>query len=145
MNEIGWKVNGIFKADAGIVDSEIKSIGDKATPQQLLDYAKNNQDSELHKCFEWDDSVAAEKYRLEQARKILTFIVRVPANKENPPIREYQITTERCTYQPTRTFLSNQNEYENLLKRAYAELESFKKKYKILTELEDVFKAIDEL
>lgn len=145
MGNVSWKIQGIFNANAEKVDSEIKSIGDKATPQQLLDYAKNNENSELHKCFEWDDSIAAEKYRLEQARKILIFIVRVPANKEKPPIREYQITTERCTYQPTRAFLSNQDEYEELLKRAYAELVAFKKKYKMLSELEEVFKAIDEI
>ena len=144
MANIQWKINGIFNADVVKVDSEIKSM-DKQTPEHLLQYARNNENSELHKCFEWDDSIAAEKYRLEQARRILMFIVRVPENKDKPPIREYQITTERHTYQPTRAFLSNQDEYEELLKRAYAELAAFKKKYKMLSELEEVFKAIDEL
>ena len=38
-----------------------------------------------------------------------------------------------------------QDEYEILLKRALNELQAFKKKYEMLSELEDVFKAIDEL
>lgn len=142
---VSWKINGIFNADAEKVDLEIKGIGENVTPKQIYDYAKDNPKSELHKCFEWNDSEAAEKYRLMQARKILVFIVRVPTNQEKPPIREYQITTERNTYQPTRTFLSNQDEYEELLKRALSELSAFKKRYKILSELEEVFKAIDEL
>lgn len=145
MSNVQWKINGIFKADAQKVDSEIKGIGKSATPQQVYEYAKGNPDSELHKCFEWDDRVAAEKYRLSQAQKIIQFIVRVPVSKDKPAVREYQITTQRNTYQPTKSFIVNQNEYEELLKRALAELQAFKNKYKTLSELEEVFKAIDEL
>lgn len=35
MSNVQWKINGIFKADAQKVDSEIKGIGDSATPQQV--------------------------------------------------------------------------------------------------------------
>lgn len=66
-------------------------------------------------------------------------------DKDKPTVREYQITTQRNTYQPTKSFIVNQNEYEELLKRALAELQAFKNKYKTLSELEEVFKAIDEL
>lgn len=145
MSDVQWKINGIFKADAQKVDSEIKGIGKSATPKQVYDYAKANPDSELHKCFEWDDRIAAEKYRLSQAQKIIRFIVRVPVSKDKPTVREYQITTQRNTYQPTKSFLINQNEYEELLKRVLAELQAFRNKYKTLSELEEVFKAIDEL
>jgi len=62
-----WKIKGIYKADAQKIADE---IGDnKISPQELLEKARN-EDSELHKCFEWDDSVAAEKYRLIQARQM---------------------------------------------------------------------------
>lgn len=51
--------------------------------------------------------------------------------------------TSDTVYQPTRTFVKNQNEYEDLLKRALSELESFRLKYKTLSELEQVFEQID--
>ncbi len=145
MSDVQWKINGIFKANAQKVDMEIKSLGDSATPQQLCDYAERNPDSELHKCFEWDDSIAAKRYRLLQAQKILIFIVRTPVDKDSPKIREYQITTERNTYQPTRSFLSNQSEYEQLLKRAKMELTAIRTRYSMLSELEEIFKEIDML
>lgn len=143
---VEWKVKRLFKADPEKVDEEIKSInGGKATPEEVLDYAENHPESELHKCFEWDDTKAAREYRLHQARKVIMLLVRVPAEKEKPAIREYQITSQKNTYQPTREFLVNQDEYELLLKRALRELQAFREKYKTLSELEDVFKAIDEL
>lgn len=145
MSDVKWKIEGIFKADVQKVDSEIKGIGESATPQQVYEYAKENPDSELYKCFEWDDRIAAEKYRLSQAQKIIQFIVRVPVNKDKPTVREYQITSQRNTYQPTKVFLVNQDEYEELLKRALSELQAFRNKYKTLSELEEVFNAIDEL
>lgn len=145
MSKVQWKIPGIFKADADSVDREIKSIGDKTSPKQLLDYARENPDSELHKCFEWNDSIAAEKYRVLQAQKILQFIVRVPDKPDTLQIREYQITSERNVYQPTRLFLSNEDEYENLLKRALRELQAFKAKYAKLSELETIIEAIDEV
>ena len=143
---VEWKVKRLFKADAEKVDEEIKSInGGKATPEEVLDYAEKHPESELYKCFQWDDTKAAREYRLHQARKVIMLLVRVPAEKEKPAIREYQITSQKNTYQPTREFLVNQDEYELLLKRALRELQAFREKYKTLSELEDVFKAIDEL
>lgn len=137
-----WRIKGIYDADAQKVAEEIG--GGKVTPQEVLEKAKN-EDSELHKCFEWDDSVAAEKYRLQQAGNILRMIVYQSGEKDACPVRVFQITTERNTYQPTRLFIEQQDEYQNLLKRAKNELESFKRKYKALSELEQVFKAIEEI
>ena len=51
--------------------------------------------------------------------------------------------TSDTVYQPTRTLLTNTTEYEDLLKRALSELESFRKKYETLSELEQVFEQID--
>ena len=137
-----WKIKGIFKADAQKVADEIGE--NKVTPQEVLDKARD-ENSELHKCFEWNDSVAAEKYRLQQARAIIVNLVYSPKTEEKQPVRCFQITTERCTYQPTKTFLVQEDEYQSLLKKAKAELDSFKKKYKTLSELEEVFNAIDAL
>lgn len=142
MNKAEWKMNGIFKADAQKVADE---IGDnRITPQQILEKARDEK-SELHKCFEWDDSIAAEKYRLQQAGTILRMLVFKSKNEDEQPVRVFQITTERNTYQPVKMFLKQEDEYQSLLKRALGELESFKKRYSTLSELESVFDAISEL
>ena len=137
-----WRIKGIYKADAQKVADE---IGERSiTPQEVLEKAKD-ENSELHKCFEWDNDVAAEKYRLEQARKIIINLVYVPAKKEEQQVRCFQITSEKHVYQPTKHFLVQENEYQALLKRAKNELESFKKKYATLSELETVFEAIESI
>lgn len=139
-----WKLNGIFKANAEIVDEEIKSLS-KITPNNMVEFAKNNPDSELYKCFEWDDTIAAQKYRLQQANKILTFLVYPKTREDLPTVRKYQVTTTAHVFEETKKFLVNQNEYETLLKRALAELQAFKQRYQTLVELQDVISAIDTL
>lgn len=139
-----WKLNGIFKANAEIVDEEIKSLSE-ITPNNMVEFAKNNPDSELYKCFEWDDTIAAQKYRLQQANKILTFLVYPKTREDLPTVRKYQVTTTAHVFEKTKKFLVNQNEYEALLKRALAELQAFKQRYQTLVELQDVISAIDAL
>lgn len=137
-----WKIKGIFKADAQRVADEIGE--NSITPEQVLEKARNDKNSELHKCFEWNDGIAAEKYRLIQARKIIINLAYVPKEKTDEPVRCFQITREKSVYMPTKQFLVNNDEYQDLLKRAKVELESFKRRYATLSELETVFEAIEE-
>lgn len=39
-------------------------------PKAVVDAARDDK-SPLHGCFEWDDGVAAEKYRIEQAQQLI--------------------------------------------------------------------------
>ncbi len=138
-----WKIKGIFKADAQRVADEIGE--NSITPEQVLEKARNDENSELHKCFEWNDGIAAEKYRLIQARKIIINLAYVPKEKTDEPVRCFQITREKSVYMPTKQFLVNNDEYQDLLKRAKVELESFKRRYATLSELETVFEAIESI
>ena len=137
---VKWKVDGIFKADASMCYAEMLDL-ENITPWTVLEKAKD-ENSELHKCFEWDNDVAAEKYRTIQAGNIIRMLYIVPKNEDTPPVRVLSRTSD-TVYQPTRTFVTNQNEYEDLLKRALSELESFRKKYNTLSELEQIFEQID--
>ena len=137
-----WRIKGVYKADAQKVADEIGEV--KITPLEVLDKARD-VNSELHKCFEWDDSIAGEKYRLQQARAIIVNLVYVQKAEEEQPVRCFQITTEKSVYQPTQSFLVQKDEYQSLLKRAKMELESFKRRYLILNELEEIFGLIDKI
>ena len=143
MERITWAVAGLHKGDAQKCYDECQTL-EEVTPANVLEKARNKK-TELHKCFEWDDSVAGEKYRLIQARQIIQHFVIIPPDDEEdtPKVRSYQITTERSKYEPTRMFLQNPDEYKELLKRAKNELEAFKQRYKTLTELETIFEEID--
>ena len=135
-----WRIQGYYKADAQKVAEEI-GFG-KFTPMEVLEKAKD-ETTELHKCFEWNDSIAAEKYRLEQAKNIIRMLVYKKENKEQQVVRYYAKTETKHVYQPTKQFLVQEDEYQGLLRRALAELEAFKNKYHTLTELENIFEAME--
>ena len=141
---VTWKNSptNFHKADAQKCYEEMGSAD--ITPEKVLEIAKD-ENSELHKCFEWDDSVAAEKYRLNQARMIIVNLVIEQKDKEAEPIRVFQISSEKQTYQPIQLFVENDNEYQTLLKRAKSELVAVRNRYSQIAELETVFEAIDSL
>ena len=70
--------------DAQKVGEELEKIKSKEnlTPVSVVERAKNKK-SILHKLFEWDDSEAAEQYRLQQARKIVSHVVEVVVIRGN--------------------------------------------------------------
>ena len=139
---VTWRIQGYYKADAQKVAEEI-GFG-KFTPMEVLEKAKD-ETTELHKCFEWNDSIAAEKYRLEQAKNIIRMLVYEKETKEQAVVRYYAKTETKHVYQPTKQFLVQEDEYQGLLRRALAELETFKKKYHTLTELEGIFEVMEAI
>lgn len=142
---IEWKYIN-YSADPNIAFNEIQSIGDSVTPEQIVEYAENNPNSELHKCFTWDDTEAARKWRLHEARQIVCNIVYKPeVFDERPPIKVRAILHTEEGYKPTQLIVKNVDEYQSLLSRAFADLIAFKERYKTLTELEEIFEEIDKL
>lgn len=141
-----WRreVAGIYKGiDAQTVADEINEIGEEVTPEKVLEAARDGG-TELHKCFTWDDTIAAEKYRLIEARNILRFLVREqPVDDERPPIRTFYKAAPGEGYKSTeRVFMKNVDEYQALLARAMMELKAFKAKYSMLEELQEIFDMI---
>ena len=137
-----WSMK-LFKADANKVFADLEKIKEK-TPQNIVDYAEAHPKSELHKCFTWDDTKAANEWRKFEARQVVRLLVFEDENEEEPTkIRVLQKTAE--AYKPVTQIIRNEDEYKELLKRAKAELASFKERYKTLVELESVLEAIDAL
>lgn len=144
-----WKdgFEGFFKdVDPQTVAEEIIEIGDSATPKEILEKAKD-EGTELHKCFEWDDAVAAEKHRLQQARQIVSFLVireeSVP--EDRPEIRMFYRVDNSHTggYKQTRMIIQQEDEYKKLLEQAWRELKVFKTKYACIKELQEIFELIN--
>jgi hypothetical protein len=82
-----WKEGAPFRADPEKVAREVSRLGNFPTARDVLDEARNPK-SELHQCFEWDDTLAGIKYRIIQAQKVLSFLVRVENDKDG--IKEIQ-------------------------------------------------------
>ena len=145
INESAWKNGyGFYKADANKCAEEILSIQGEITCESVLEKAKD-ENSELHKCFDWDDSSAAKKWRLKQAGDVIRLLVRREEKKpeDRPEIRVFQISKETHVYKPVEFIVQREDEYKALLARAWAELRAFKRKYACLEELREILDMID--
>lgn len=140
---VKWNIPLYKDIEPTKVFEELKSIGESCTPEQIVEFAKN-ENTEIHKCFEWNDDVAAQKYRLQQARQIVCNLVVVETPNKEPV--KYRVMQHIDTgYKETRLILQNKDEYTQLLQTAKSELTSFRNRYKNLVELENIFKEIDLL
>lgn len=142
-----WSAVGTrYGADAQKVYEEIMELCDdleSASPKDIVEKARD-ESSELHKCFTWNDSVAAERWRVHEARFVIRQLVikeeKVP--KDRPEVRLFYKTDNESGYKPTELIVQKDDEYKALLKRAYAELQAFKRKYSMLKELQEIFDLI---
>lgn len=139
-----WNSGG-FKGNATKVGKEIEKLEQKngdISNKDLLEYAKENKNSETYKCFEWDDTIAGEAYRLTQASHILSsisIVVEEKADKE--PIRAYvsiKRNDEKKSYKSIIKVLENDEEYKQLLDRAEKDFISYKERYSSLIKLQDL-------
>lgn len=141
---IKWKMNGIFNADAAKCKQEIDGIGVNVKPQQIVDYAKNPS-TELHKCFTWDNDLAAEKWRLQEARQVVCSLVIVESNSDgenDTPIRVFHKTDNEDGYKPIQFILHDKDEYRKLLERCEYDLRNLKKKYQSISEYQEIWDLI---
>ena len=142
---IVWAGTG-FRGNAEAVYHEIQTLGNSYTPDDIVELAKD-ESTELHKCFEWDDTIAAEKWRKHTARLICCSLQVVVEKEEKEPVTYRLIQNDRSeqAYKPVTMTVRNDDEYGRLLKQAKLELKAFKERYKKITELETVIDEIDRI
>lgn len=158
--EYSWKFgngNGVSASVFGNELEEIERENKVVTKESVVERARS-EDSPLHSMFEWDNDVAGEMYRLEQARhyikaievkivpvgttdgstiKVRGFYNVAPINPTaNQPVGQYINVN---------TAINNPETYEIILNRAKRELGAFRNKYKTLKELKPVMDAIDSV
>ena len=143
-------MEGFFKTSAEVAGKYIDKIsgGKKITPQELVD-ASRSKTSPLHNEFEWNDTIAAEKYRLAQAQNIIRHLVVIKTDTEE--VREardraYVSTGERNNvYVPLQEALSNEKWRSNLMKAAEEDMRKFTVKYYRLEKLSGVISEMKKV
>lgn len=143
-----WSCVSFANADANKVGKELEVIEKEKelTRETVLEYAKNKK-SELHKCFEWDDKIAGEKYRLFQATNILTSISIVYEEEPKKTTRMYvsiKNNNDKREYKNIISVLENDEDYKKLLSKAKKDFISYKEKYQDLLQLQDLKNIIFE-
>ncbi len=127
------------------LDKIADANGGMVSPDKVVRYAQRNTKSALHHKFTWDDSEAAVAYRLHQARNIIRVHVTV-INGDNTPVRAFvslQQDRGETGYRRTVDVLANADLKSIMLEEAKAEMQIFASKYRTLSELAPVIRAID--
>ena len=144
----GYKYN----VSANIVGAHCEAIearNGKVTSKDLVDDARD-ESSELHSLFEWDDAIAGEKYRRNQAQTILAAlkIVIEDKPKEAVTVKAFvNVSPEprsNASYVNVKAALENEEHKNAVLANAKRELYIVRMKYNTLAELSKVWAAIDE-
>jgi len=115
------------------------------TPELLLKEARKKR-SPLHSWFEWDDTEAAEHYRLIQARRMIRS-VEVVANTHDINVRALQQVRygdDEVKFQTIQTIASDEELRSQVIEKARREYEAWRKRWIIYQELEPLFAATEE-
>ena len=103
--------------------------------------------SPLHDMFEWDNSAAAEQWRLQQARQIINVVVTVDPNiSGNKKLRAFvSINRDRNEtgggYRSMVEVISDAEMRKELMKEAMQSLSHWEQKYQDLAELKPIMAA----
>jgi hypothetical protein len=151
-----WKNGSRISADAQKVGEELERIETKNAASVLR--AAKAKGSELHKCFEWEDSIAAEAHRMEQARAVLRFIVTIIEVSNDGEIETVQVRAYESvrfatdddepdtamTYIPTREALSDPELRSQVMDRLESVISEAEQTAKDYTYLVPTFKRTKE-
>jgi hypothetical protein len=135
----------------GTLLAQIEQLG-PLTPETVLQHARDKA-SPLHRHFEWNNSKAAEEYRLQQAAWLLrTVKVRVVVKDTRSSARAFIAVkvdpdepSPRLQYVSLSAALDNPDWRAQMIEQALRELESFRQKYAVLSELKTVIVAIEKV
>lgn len=142
-----WKLDGLYPVPAQAAGDELMRIRNergRIGPADVVDESRPS-DAVLHPCFEWRDEVAAEKWREQQARGICNSIVVAVEREDKPPMTVRAVYHVQGAYHPTEIIIRDEDKYNGLYQSALIELNSFRKKFSIISdrdELKAVFDAI---
>ena len=144
-----WKnSHGVPAEVAGKVMEQIEEKHGEVTKELFLE-ASRPEDSPTHNCFEWDDSVAAEKYRLNQAYHVILDLEITIAEDTSGSLSPAYVNViqktskESAKYRSLEVAMSDDELRANVIANALREFEQTKQKYSHLVELTDIFKAIE--
>lgn len=145
-----------YSVSANVVGKEVEKIEreqGQVTAKSFVEAARP-EDSPLHKLLEWDNTKAAESWRIQQASTIICCLSVVRTDTPEPTtVRAYMNVADNADNPTRRTgsFINVEDAFADKEKRALIlrvairELQEFRHKYNTLTELANVFDAIDSL
>lgn len=153
---VSWKrgavTNGIPAESAHDELVRIREENDGKLTDEAIVRESKGDDSLLHGFFEWNDALAADSYRLSQARCLIRSITVTYKEAPKEKVRAFQVekrefpaSSKRTVYTTTEEIMSAPELRDQLIARAIREAMDFRRKFKHLHELAKVMEEIEKL
>ena len=132
-------INGAKGADRQKIGEALAALSDAGgghlTPSAVVDSARDAE-SPLHPHFDWDDAVAAEKWRVEQASYLIRCIA-TDDGSNNEPVRAFLSIADKggTSYRTVEDVRSSVDLQQRLLAAAERDLEALTARYRALKEI----------
>lgn len=154
------KRGSYLRGDAQVIGEELEEIRVRnggILTASIVVAAATVTDSPLHPEFEWNDMIAARKFREEQARAVIRSIVVIDPVRDGEEreaavpafvqlrvkmIDDDEREEERSAYLSIRTILEDEGLRSQMLRDARNELRSFERKYALLRELDEELRGV---
>lgn len=141
-----WKAGvrmSVNAQDAGEICARLDAEG-RLTQSELVNESRP-EDAPLHKAFEWNDSVAAEKYRNVQAGQIIRSVEVVTQHIEKPTraFVSIEVAPNKREYHDIEVVMRQQSTRDRLLEELKREVAQIERKYSSITELAEAFAALE--
>jgi hypothetical protein len=115
-------------------------------PSEVVRWARANADSRLHGALNWDDEVAAERYRIWQVRSLISVhIVDVDGGRKFVSLSIDRAGGHSGGYRPISEVMDDETLRDVMLKDAMAELERVQKRFEKLKELSAVWEELHKV
>ena len=157
--KFSWRQGYSYRISADTVGGVLEAIEQRdgeVTSKAFLDESRP-EDSATHSLFEWNDSVAAEKYRLQQAGHIINQLeIEFVCDETTSEKKEIEIVPAFVNTLPkspmasarflnVRTAMDDEETRSIVLANAMRELKAFHRKYANISAFAKLFAVIDEL
>lgn len=136
------------KANPQTIGSALAQIAQqqkgRLTPPAVVEAARNNRHP-LHKFFEWDDAVAAESYRLDQARTLIRS-VRIVGEDDADPAPAFLSVSDKggTSYRTLADVMDSADLQNTVLLAAERDLAAFEKRYRTLADICEIIRDARE-
>lgn len=166
----GWNPSVSAEIVGGVL-SEIEERDGEVTSKAFLD-ASRDEESPTHSLFEWDDSIAAERWRMRQSQGIIGQLqIEVVIEEVEDSVTDVELHVEEVpaenirrvpayvntnsygrfgagknttgSYVNLETAMSDEDKRKVVLENVLNELSVYQRKYFMYQELTEIFEAID--
>lgn len=153
IKQIDYKYKNTPKYTPEIIDKILEVKENKGLTANNLLYNAKDKKNPLHNFFDWDDSIAGEKWRLQQARVIINEVKIIIGEKELYAFENIHVCVETPEgevrevreYKHFAEISSNKEYHKQMIDKALESIGYWQEKHSIYKELTPIFVSIDNV